>query len=361
MTCHGLGYFLTGNVHERIAWGLSILLVMTFASYMVKGYIDRYLRFEIRTEIRYDENSTTTLPTLILCLHSTLNSVFACYNEKLIFNGLPCSRNATHTTTLRFRFNDHGEFKNATSIGNNCHVVNDNGLVSLSGPDENIQLLLEANASMQPLLMVLLSHAEYQSREHKLLPTDNFLFFYPGLHQLHVKQTKLTRVEYPYKPNCTKQNLSPNPFSTRYSQRTCLMSCLLKRWIYQCGDVPDTYRDYNSNGIRPYLSTSYEDRWNCLAQVLVNTNVGNCGCQLACEETQYKTREQTFKRWKNISSWNINVFNEETKEIVQVPDYPLADCLGAIGGIMGLAIGASSLSFVELIIYFIMNFRRKAY
>ena len=194
-----------------------------------------------------------------------------------------------------------------------------------------------------------------------MITDDLVKFFYPGLHQLHVKQTKLTRVEYPYKPNCTKQNLSPNPFSTRYSQRTCLMSCLLKRWIYQCGDVPDTYRDYNSNGIRPYLSTSYEDRWNCLAQVLVNTNVGNCGCQLACEETQYKTREQTFKRWKNISSWNINVFNEETKEIVQVPDYPLADCLGAIGGIMGLAIGASSLSFVELIIYFIMNFRRKAY
>ena len=45
--------------------------------------------------------------------------------------------------------------------------------------------------------------------------------------------------------------------------------------------------------------------------------------------------------------------NEDSKikKIIDVPDYTITDYLGAVGSILGLAIRASSLAFVELMVY----------
>ena len=118
----------------------------------------------------------------------------------------------------------------------------------------------------------------------------------------------------------------------------------------------------------------------------------SCDCPLQCLETQYKTRVQTIPQKKEEKiqeekteeeeifgvdmfeeelyyesretiEWQIEIKNEDTKvtNIIQVPDYTLSDCLGAVGGILGLAIGASSLSLVELILYFVMHVIWKMY
>ena len=45
--------------------------------------------------------------------------------------------------------------------------------------------------------------------------------------------------------------------------------------------------------------------------------------------------------------------NEDSKikKIIDVPDYTITNCLGDDGSILGLAIGSSSLAFVELMVY----------
>ena len=63
------------------------------------------------------------------------------------------------------------------------------------------------------------------------------------------------------------------------------------------------------------------------------------------------------------NEWFINMRAEDqrVREIIEVPDYTLEECLGATGGIFGLVIGASSLSVVELVVNSILRIVRKVY
>ena len=88
-----------------------------------------------------------------------------------------------------------------------------------------------------------------------------------------------------------------------------------------------------------------------------------CDCPISCEQTEYKTRVEKVKDFLDSSTWDISIYNGDRKVTViqQVADYTIEDMLGAIGGILGLAIGASSLSVVELCVYSVMFVVRKIY
>ena len=66
-TVHGLNWLCTGSLPEKIVWSLSILLVVGFAIYMINGYVGRYLMYEWRTEIRYEEMSSIVQPVIVIC------------------------------------------------------------------------------------------------------------------------------------------------------------------------------------------------------------------------------------------------------------------------------------------------------
>ena len=81
-------------------------------------------------------------------------------------------------------------------------------------------------------------------------------------------------------------------------------------------------------------------------------NRSKCNCQLSCTETKFKIRKETYHT-HNTSKWFMYFNNEDNKVTIisQVPSYTLEDVLGAVGGILGLAIGASSLSVIEIVVY----------
>ena len=136
----------------------------------------------------------------------------------------------------------------------------------------------------------------------------------------------------------------------------------------ECGHVPDIAKKYvNStlfnNATIFTLSKQFRTLFNlkdiydvhriCMAKVRYDRNIrSKCNCPPGCMETKFKVRTETSEKF-NTSEWRIFFNNEEEKitKISQVPSYTLEDVLGAVGGILGLAIGASSLSVVEVIVY----------
>ena len=163
-TFHGLTWFFTGSFSEKVIWASAIVIVMSAALYMVSSYIMRYLRFEIRTEIRHAENGTITLPTMILCLRSTLWTVHYCYKNTSSLNGSPCTINVEKRSSLYYKPNG-GRWTPSTYIGDDCHVVNGNASLSLSGVNDLLTLRFIANTH-QFMYVHFLSFDEYKSRRN---------------------------------------------------------------------------------------------------------------------------------------------------------------------------------------------------
>ena len=134
----------------------------------------------------------------------------------------------------------------------------------------------------------------------------------------------------------------------------------------KCGDVPQFWQRYNSLETRPFSNITHKDQWECFYHVFIEANWkqgnANCDCPLPCTEMEYKANVISNGNF-TTNEWFINMRAEDqrVREIIEVPDYTLEECLGATGGILGLAIGASSLSVVELVVYFVLRIVRKVY
>ena len=361
-TIHGLPFFCNGTRVEKLVWFLAMFGVLSFAFYMVNGYVKRYLEFEMRTEFRYEESSFIALPTMIFCVSSTYSQIMFCYKNISILDGSPCDINVKHTATLQYSNDSGATWTHAKYTDNGCQVINEKNTMSLSGKGEHLFLKLKATTYSDHVHMITLSPEEFQSRSEKVLPSDDYSFIVPGKHIAYISQTQFERLQYPYSPNCTKRHLHANPFSTLYSKVTCRSSCEINNFIDQCGDTPDYWRKYGTKKRPLLLNMSATDQRICLWDVYIHSNRAHCDCPLACDEIQYKTRMKTSSR-HNHSEWKIYVLNEDNRvtKIYEVPDWTLEDLLGAVGGVLGLAIGASTLSVVELIVFSFLYVVRKVY
>ena len=368
LTIHGLNWFITGNILEKLVWSPSILGVLIFSIYMINEYVKHYLSFDIRTEIRYEENPSVILPTIVFCLSRSVANMMICYQNSSLHDHYPCDLNYTNGMKL-----DYWNSSNATwlpigkDLGHGCRAINVDKSMSLTGIQELVAIRLQSNLSASEQLEIgFLSHEEFQIRKDQV-PMINFfygnvLFLKPAYYALYVSQTRMERLPHPYPSNCSNEHQTPNPISEYYTHSACYKVCLMNRYLEQCGDVPDFFQKYYSNSSDDNWQT--RDNRNCLNRVLKYFNLGSCHCPLACDETIYKVQdEKVADAPKNESYWEFYFYIADRKvtHIHEVPDYTIADVLGAAGGILGLAIGASILSVVELIVVFILNIARKLY
>ena len=100
-TVHGLSWYCTGNLLERIVWAIAMLIVTGFACYLVQGYVRRYLKFEVLTEIRYQEHMSISLPTVFFCSLATANAM-SCYKNVSYSFGSACNSSTPQYSTLQF-------------------------------------------------------------------------------------------------------------------------------------------------------------------------------------------------------------------------------------------------------------------
>ena len=85
-----------------------------------------------------------------------------------------------------------------------------------------------------------------------------------------------------------------------------------------------------------------------------------CQCPPACKVVSYKS--QSKKMGKDNEDWAIFISYAPTRKetlIKQVPDFTMEEFLGAFGGIVGLCVGASLLSVIELLLYIILYIVKK--
>ena len=126
--------------------------------------------------------------------------------------------------------------------------------------------------------------------------------------------------------------------------------------------------------IPPYLPKSvantgvpickYSQHVNCTSFLLMDFNYAGCNCPTPCSELEYKKtvyytemhenfRQKTYKLMRNypdIALASVRISLPDSKEFQhrEEPDYGVSQYLSDVGGAMGLVLGASLVSVLEL-------------
>ena len=193
-----------------------------------------------------------------------------------------------------------------------------------------------------------------------------------------VKKTFVKRLPEPYAkpPNLcenTKAESYKNPlkYFSHYSLSACLRECRIKNQLYICGCAPHTYGGENVTvcSYQQFVSCSFDAEGTYDADPSIEAG---CGCLPTCEETIYDASvsssrmpndysKEALAKSLNIQQINasnidkniisMKVFFEEMRYtlIEQQSVYTWVSLFGELGGQLGLCLGASVLTTVELL------------
>ncbi|XP_071965394.1 epithelial sodium channel subunit alpha-like [Antedon mediterranea] len=196
-----------------------------------------------------------------------------------------------------------------------------------------------------------------------------------------LRQNEITRLNGNY-GNCSDEqdkNEEEGMYYYDYSYPSCKKFCLQNELEENCGCVSDIYID------APKCDFLNKTQQKCqqLIETLATEDKLDCNCPLRCTEVSYYTsistslwpseryQDHLYSRVKDENTkvsnildsfektrknlLRVKIFFEELnfQSINEVPIYSTASLLGSLGGLLGLYIGLSTITMVEIIILFI--------
>ena len=351
-TVHGLSFIVKGRPIERVSWAIFTLAVLILAGYMTNSYLARYFKKDIRTEIRYVDLPVTHLPAI---------KVFFKYG-----NGHNCHKGMIFnikSDSLRSCVKPV-EFKVGTPNGPSQsyqeHVtVNANETYVDKGRGKKFTITIphvdDAHVD-DPISLVFQSAEELRHQKMSTFITQysSSIDLYKGEYDITVEKETIERLPAPYPSKCSSKK---NLFSDVYTVASCEEECLFNKLYQTCGDVPDAWKTHLHSPAQPYQGHEFLNQAACIWHLMDMYGNGElslgCQCPSACKVVSYKKYIKPNKM-AEVRGWNILLSYSPSRietRIKEVPDFTLEEFLGAFGGIVGLCVGASLLSVIELLVY----------
>ena len=217
------------------------------------------------------------------------------------------------------------------------------------------------------------------------LSTKDAIYLVPGQEiEIRLKKIVYTRLPAPFISNCSSVSSEKQVIGGAYTVKNCLQSCLFHRMYDICGDIlPQMFpfmprKDYPRT--RNYTNESF---MNCMwKDVYANSASFNCHCPVPCKQTVYET-QVSQRPWRQAAISNkmkkevarylkvpesqvdleffkqhiihVSVFYDDfnTEYILEEEMYSMPSLLSDFGGFMGLLLGASTISLMEIVWIFI--------
>ena len=206
-----------------------------------------------------------------------------------------------------------------------------------------------------------------------LLPTGSESF-------ISLKKLVFKRLKKPYKSNCTDGKGHFQIYPGKYTVTNCQYSCHVRNMMEKCGYIEQAYKYHNPKEFAESLKKIKKMPANpsvlteCMNKIFSN----NCDCPAPCDEEQimtsvsstqwpnpasmdyHKSLIANFTKRKDITDSEVSqsilslkvFFDELGYEVVsELPANLWPQFISNIGGNMGLFIGASVFSIIEVIIF----------
>ena len=202
-----------------------------------------------------------------------------------------------------------------------------------------------------------------------------------GYHtHIALRRTNTIRQAAPFKSNCynDEEQSYTKVIQGKHLVSNCFYSCLMLAMYNACGNIPIRLRAFMPEDKYPPTQNISESFIECAKEATRNKTVENCGCRMPCKQITYETKV-TQNPWPQ--SWQTDYLRPILSEMIDTPEeeidlamlkkylilvsiyyddftetvitekefYELSKVISDFGGQMGMFMGASFLSLIEII------------
>lgn len=395
-TFHGLSHVYNGQMTEKIFW-LSIILGLSgVVGSLTFQIVEKYFSRKVYLESRHVYSKELIFPTITICNN---NKMLPWY-----IPGQPQFENLTQNvfSTGFYEFStaykpfcifagkycDIAEF-NTVEKHVSCLSFNERGnyTQTFPGAHSGLSFLIYINnsefknkAEFGRLEMVLSYPGDFWS-----LYYDEFILSTNSEYNIELRQKTRYNLPAPFPSNCHEETENEHYIKLvgRYTHSQCLTSNALISQYLSCGDV---FIPLFRPSVTPFLKSitkhnkSMKNTKNCIEHAMQNLTENKC--HLPCKEVRYErsiyplnwkmsediltslkrgSKENMTKESTAESFVRINIYfpRLEYEVVSEQPAYSLKELASDFGGLMGISLGASMISILELVIIVVLTIRTR--
>lgn len=392
LTMHGLARIFTASTPEATFWLVILLVGVSISSYVIHGLVSNYLSYKIYTELRSTVTTTNTLPGLTVCDYEEMSDNYFSYcgmkanaSGQLDSLTMACNHSFVQEQEITNLLHKNNRWSNGYFHVKECRgwsgkdCANDKYIKSLSNYKHrcftlnyganlydaysHVDVTFELNTTnaVRKNKIVLVIH---DPRVKELDITNRVILEAGSTVELKVEKTLIKRLPFPFPSNCTLGKYNDH-FPGKYTRRNCLESNVYVNMLKECGAVWDYHRNFLPADIlekyeKPNISIN--ESIECMTNYAKREVRDIHDCPFPCEEIEYITTPTIYYNNINTSTSNRTTYRFEMqyqqvdsyKTIEEKQLYSLDQVAGEVGGFLGLVIGASFISIIEIVFYAIL-------
>ena len=397
-TVHGLTRVFKAPKGEAILWMVVLLLGIILTTVVLYILLAKYFRYETYTEIKSVVTDKNYFPSLSICDLNLLQLNYfkfcgelmrGSYDTKASQNsscdhssipkvvdsvkmlnvgGFPRWSNGIFEVIYCYTWdakdcNSRRYFTSKWNVNHSCITWNYNGdMLDLYG---HVELSIKYNiphVDYEPMIFV----SPHDSKIKEIDMTKKVNLDAHKQYELKLVKTKVKRLAYPYPSNCSSHS-DMDILPGEYSRRTCVESYKMLYAYKKCGDTFDYVRPYIPDEFKTKYSKNYTEieTRRCIRQA-VQTEPLKGECPFPCQELDLgissSYNERQGKRKSNEWVYNIALQFQHVdyyKIMEEKALYSTSQLMCEVGGFVGLVMGASLLSFVEIIVCGVLYVMRR--
>ena len=413
LTIHGLPRITKHKkLVSKVFWGAVFIGACSFLSYVLYHSVRKYRNRNFITKISKEKQDTLQFPTITICdtdmVTDFINmksfpkncseyiskptenkSTLFTYGCRLFLAGMkdscifgtrkkcsyPINYTAMNNWNLCYTFNREGtlhQLGNGRPYGLEMLLFKNNSNVEVA----DIQSLSPLRTTRYTRGLLLMAHS---SDEYVGFSLESTIPLVPGTYtEVVLKKQIHRRLEAPYPTNCSSHTTVPMLFPGAATEKNCRISCAAHQLYKICGDVPLEARPYMNKDKFPSRVKNKSKFNQCRHDLYENQASIKCDCNAPCYKEIYETKVFSTQLRKasftanmrkdlsnalNVPAENFDAYGIQQHVIrlsvfyesfivdiyIDQPLQEIADLLSNFGGLMGLFVGASVISLLELV------------
>lgn len=374
-TAHGIPRILnTDSLFVRLFWTILLTGSISFGSYNIYNSILAYYDYPVITNVARTTTDELIFPTITVCMandytqnrydkDSLLTSSKRVYDENFQFY---VSFKKSRFKSIQLN-NSQLEFIKIASYHGDCVRFNSDGLETANSTDDVFYLVIRNEHTSKKEEGVIYTASMHQfdvylSDSH----LKSFLNYRPAKvtgfrhHLISIEKTEIeSKLGEPYNQCSDSVNVS-------YRQANCVEACINQEIeaSYNCS-VQSYYTHRELDACYSRIKSLQE--YNTYPHALITEFGGYCTaeCSRECQTIKFGLQVvNSVEESVNQTQLSFYVNDFSTLEIKQSAKITSFDLISSIGGLLGVFVGVSFLSFMEIFefiidVFFVLFIERK--
>ena len=383
---HGLTRVFLGNRKESIFWSVILLILTIFAAISIHKLVAEYHQYDFYTEMREKLTKEHAFPSITICNQDKLVDVSTAYCGQKYWEhenrSIACNRENVKPNKVEFEEVEDGLWTNGAFNVSHCRALASGKYCLNKKLFKPTKFLEEAcvtfnhDGNLKDAWLYISLSQNRESTDDLILTIhdpdvyplksliDSKVALQPSrTEEITYEKIVTKRLPSPYPSNCVADKGEDN-LPGSYARIGCLKSNLDLQIFKKCGDCYDYDRHFIPEDIKQKYGRrqSIKEAVDCIHS-FNRMNMSIADCPKPCNEIKYDTApilsggkqddwdKEGPKRYRFYV--RSRVFDEH-KEYEEKPVYTVSQLFSGIGAILVFCIGASIISFVEIIVYLVL-------